>query len=113
MALIKVKPTSNGRRSVIKLVNPDLHKGQPFAALVESQSKRAGRNNAGRITMRHQGGGHKQRYRIVDFRRNKDGVTARVERLAYDTNKSGKLAPLCYSDLATCYIILAKGLCTR
>jgi large subunit ribosomal protein L2 len=110
MALIKVKPTSNGRRSVIKLVNPDLHKGQPFAALVESQSKRAGRNNAGRITMRHQGGGHKQRYRIVDFRRNKDGVTARVERLEYDPNRSANLALLCYADGERRYIIAPKGL---
>ena len=110
MALIKVKPTSNGRRSVIKLVNPELHKGQPFAGLVESQSRRAGRNNAGRITMRHQGGGHKQHYRVVDFRRNKDGVPARVERLEYDPNRSANLALLCYADGERRYIIAPKGL---
>ena len=110
MALIKVKPTSNGRRSVIKLVNPELHKGRPVSSLVESQSKRAGRNNAGRITVRHQGGGHKQHYRIVDFRRNKDGVPARVERLEYDPNRSANLALLCYADGERRYIIAPKGI---
>lgn len=109
MALVKVKPTSNGRRSVIKLVNPDLHKGRPIASLVESQSKKAGRNNAGRITMRHQGGGHKQHYRIVDFRRSKDGIQARVERLEYDPNRSANLALLCYADGERRYIIAPKG----
>ena len=109
MALVKVKPTSNGRRSVIKLVNPDLHKGRPVASLVESQSKKAGRNNAGRITMRHQGGGHKQHYRIVDFRRSKDGIQARVERLEYDPNRSANLALLCYADGERRYIIAPKG----
>jgi large subunit ribosomal protein L2 len=110
MALIKVKPTSNGRRSVIKLVNPELHKGRPIASLVESQSKKAGRNNAGRVTMRHQGGGHKQHYRIVDFRRNKDGIPARVERLEYDPNRSANLALLCYADGERRYIIAPKGI---
>jgi len=110
MALIKVKPTSNGRRSVIKLVNPELHKGRPVASLVESQSKKAGRNNAGRVTMRHQGGGHKQHYRIVDFRRNKDGIPARVERLEYDPNRSANLALLCYADGERRYIIAPKGI---
>jgi len=109
MALVKVKPTSNGRRSVIKLVNPDLHKGRPVASLVESQSKKAGRNNAGRVTMRHQGGGHKQHYRIVDFRRTKDGIPARVERLEYDPNRSANLALLCYADGERRYIIAPKG----
>jgi len=109
MALVKVKPTSNGRRSVIKLVNPDLHKGRPVASLVESQSKKAGRNNAGRVTMRHQGGGHKQHYRIVDFRRNKDGIPARVERLEYDPNRSANLALLSYADGERRYIIAPKG----
>src|SRR3546814_13423616 len=80
MALIKVKPTSPGRRAVIKVVTPELHKGQPHAPLLEKQSKKAGRNNNGRITTRHQGGGHKQHYRIVDFRRNKDGIARSEER---------------------------------
>ena len=109
MALVKVKPTSPGRRSLVKVVNPDLHKGKPYAPLLESQSKRAGRNNSGHITMRHQGGGHKQQYRIVDFKRAKDGVSAKVERLEYDPNRSANLALLCYTDGERRYIIAPKG----
>ncbi len=74
--LVKVKPTSPGRRGLVKVVTPGLHKGKPVAKLVKSQSKKAGRNVHGRVTMRHQGGGHKQHYRIVDFKRNKDGIPA-------------------------------------
>ncbi|MDU1619195.1 MAG: 50S ribosomal protein L2 [Klebsiella michiganensis] len=80
MAVVKCKPTSPGRRHVVKVVNPELHKGKPFAPLVEKNSKSGGRNNNGRITTRHIGGGHKQAYRIVDFKRNKDGIPAVVER---------------------------------
>ena len=109
MALVKVKPTSPGRRSLVKVVNPDLHKGKPHAPLLEPQSRRAGRNNSGHITMRHQGGGHKQHYRIVDFKRAKDGVTAKVERLEYDPNRSANLALLCYMDGERRYIIAPKG----
>ena len=109
MALIKVKPTSSGRRGVVKLVNPDLHKGKPHQPLLEKKSKKAGRNNTGRITMRHQGGGHKQRYRIVDFRRDKDSVPAKIERLEYDPNRSANLALLCYADGERRYIIAPKG----
>ena len=109
MALVKVKPTSPGRRALVKVVNSDLHKGKPYAPLLESQSKRAGRNNSGHITMRHQGGGHKQQYRIVDFKRAKDGVTAKVERLEYDPNRSANLALLCYLDGERRYIIAPKG----
>ena len=109
MALIKVKPTSPGRRAVVKVVNPDLHKGKPYAPLLEKQSKNAGRNNNGRITTRHQGGGHKQHYRIVDFRRNKDGIPAKVERLEYDPNRSAHLALLCYADGERRYIIAPRG----
>jgi len=87
MALVKVKPTSPGRRAVIQVVNHSLHKGSPVAGLLESQSKHAGRNSNGHITTRHQGGGHKQHYRLVDFKRNKDGVPAKVERLEYDPNQ--------------------------
>ncbi len=105
MALVKIKPTSNGRRSVVKVVNPNLHKGKPYAPLLEGQSKSAGRNNSGRITVRHQGGGHKQQYRIIDFRRNKDGIPAKVERLEYDPNRSANLALLCYADGERRYII--------
>jgi large subunit ribosomal protein L2 len=109
MALVKVKPTSPGRRSLVKVVSPDLHKGKPHAPLLEPQSRRAGRNNSGKITMRHQGGGHKQHYRIVDFKRAKDGVTATVERLEYDPNRSANLALLCYMDGERRYIISPKG----
>jgi large subunit ribosomal protein L2 len=110
MALVKVKPTSPGRRSVVKVVNPDLHKGAPYAPLLESQSKTSGRNNRGIITVRHRGGGHKQHYRIVDFRRNKDGITATVERLEYDPNRTAHIALLCYADGERSYIIAPKGL---
>jgi len=109
MALIKVKPTSAGRRAVVKVVNPDLHKGAPYAPLLESQSKNAGRNHNGRITVRHQGGGHKQHYRLVDFRRNKDGIPAKIERLEYDPNRSAHLALLCYADGERRYVIAFKG----
>ena len=110
MALIKVKPTSPGRRSVVKVVNPDLHRGDPFQALLEPQSKKAGRNNNGHITTRHQGGGHKQHYRLIDFKRNKDSIPARVERLEYDPNRTANIALLCYADGERRYIIAPKGL---
>src|SRR3954447_11175136 len=110
MALVKVKPTSPGRRQVVKVVNPDLHKGKPYAPLLEKQSKKSGRNNNGHITMRHQGGGHKQHYRIVDFRRDKDGIPAKVERLEYDPNRTANLALLCYADGERRYIIAPKGI---
>ena len=110
MALVKVKPTSAGRRAVVKVVSPGLHKGAPVASLVEKQSKTAGRNNNGHITTRHKGGGHKQHYRVVDFRRNKDGIVAKVERLEYDPNRSANIALLCYADGERRYIIASKGL---
>lgn len=110
MALVKVKPTSAGRRAVVKVVNSDLHKGAPIAALVEKKNSKAGRNNHGHITTRHKGGGHKQNYRIVDFRRNKDGILAKVERLEYDPNRSANLALLCYADGERRYIVAPKGL---
>jgi len=109
MAIVKVKPTSAGRRAVVKIVTPGLHKGKPHAALVESQSKNAGRNHNGHITIRHQGGGHKQHYRLVDFIRDKDGIPAKVERIEYDPNRSAHLALVCYADGERRYIIAAKG----
>lgn len=110
MALIKVKPTSPGRRGVVKVVTPDLHKGKPYAPLLESQSKNAGRNNNGRITTRHQGGGHKQHYRVIDFRRNKDGIPAKVEHIEYDPNRTAHIALLCYADGERRYIIAPRGI---
>ena len=109
MALIKVKPTSAGRRAVVKVVTPGLHKGKPVAALLEPQKRGSGRNHHGHITVRHKGGGHKQHYRVVDFRRNKDGVVAKVERLEYDPNRSAHLALLCYADGERRYIIAPRG----
>ena len=110
MALVKVKPTSPGRRAVVKVVNADLYKGRPHAALVESQSKHAGRNNNGHITTRHQGGGHKQHYRMVDFKRTKDGIPAKVERLEYDPNRTANIALLLYADGERRYVIAPKGM---
>jgi len=110
MPLVKVKPTSAGRRALVKVVNPHLHKGKPLSSLVEKKTRGSGRNNQGRITTRHQGGGHKRHYRIVDFRRNKDGVVGRVERLEYDPNRSAHLALVCYADGERRYIIAPKGL---
>ncbi|HQR04346.1 MAG: 50S ribosomal protein L2 [Proteobacteria bacterium] len=110
MALVKVKPTSPGRRAVVKVVNPNLHKGKPHAALIEKKNSKAGRNAHGHITVRHQGGGHKQNYRIVDFRRDKDGVPGKVERLEYDPNRSANLALILYRDGERRYIIATKGM---
>lgn len=111
MPVVKRKPTSPGRRGVVSVINPDLHKGAPFAALVEKKTQNGGRNNAGRITTRHQGGGHKQHYRLIDFKRNdKDGVIAVVERLEYDPNRTANIALVCYSDGERRYIIAPKGL---
>jgi len=109
MALVKVKPTSPGRRAMVKVVNDSLHKGKPYAPLVESQSSKAGRNNNGHITTRHQGGGHKQQYRLIDFRRTKDGIPAKIERLEYDPNRTANIALLLYADGERRYIIAPKG----
>jgi large subunit ribosomal protein L2 len=109
MAIVKVKPTSPGRRAVVKVVHKHLHKGKPEAALLEPQKQNAGRNNAGRITMRHKGGGHKHHYRVVDFVRNKDGIPAKVERIEYDPNRTAHIALLCYADGERRYIIAPRG----
>jgi len=110
MPVVKAKPTSAGRRHVVKVTNPDLHKGRPYAPLVEKKSKNGGRNNNGRITTRHKGGGHKQHYRLIDFKRGKDSIPATVERLEYDPNRSAHIALLKYADGERRYIIAPKGL---
>jgi large subunit ribosomal protein L2 len=110
MALVKVKPTSAGRRGLVKVVNDKLHKGKPYAGLLEKKTRSSGRNNTGRITTRHMGGGHKQHYRVIDFKRAKDGVPAKVERLEYDPNRSAHIALLVYADGERRYIVAAKGL---
>jgi large subunit ribosomal protein L2 len=106
---MKLKPTSPGRRAVVRVVTPELHKGKPHASLLEKKNRTAGRNNNGHITVRHMGGGHKKSYRIIDFKRNKDGIPATVEHLEYDPNRSAHIALLCYADGERRYIIAPKG----
>jgi len=108
MPIVKTKPTSPGRRFVVKVVTPELHKGRPHAPLLEKQTRNGGRNNMGRITTRHQGGGHKQHYRLVDFKRDKDNIPAKVERLEYDPNRSAHIALLLYADGERRYIIAPR-----
>jgi len=112
MAIVKTNPTSAGRRFVVKVVSPELHKGAPYEPLLDKKTKSGGRNNKGRITVRHRGGGHKQRYRIVDFKRRKTDIPATVERIEYDPNRSANLALLKYVDGDRAYIIAPKGLKT-
>src|SRR3989304_5499905 len=104
MPLQPFKPTSPGRRFVIRVTTPELHKGEPFAGLVTKLDTKTGRNNYGRITTRHRGGGPKQRYRVIDFKRDKDSITARVERLEYDPNRSAHIALLFYTEGERRYI---------
>ena len=110
MALIKSKPTSPGKRAELKVVHHDIHKGSPYAPLVEKLNKTGGRNNKGRITVRHIGGGVRCKYRIIDFKRNKDAVEATVERIEYDPNRSALIALLVYKDGERRYIIAPAGL---
>ena len=110
MAVVKKKPTSPGRRFVVQVVEPSLHKGAPHRALLEKQGKNGGRNSAGRITVRHQGGGHRQHYRLVDFKRAKDGIPARVERLEYDPNRTAHIALLLYRDGERRYVIASRNM---
>ncbi len=110
MAVVKAKPTSPGRRFQVKVVNKELHKGAPCKSLLENKRKSGGRNNTGRITVRHVGGGHRQHYRLVDFKRRKDDIPARVEHLEYDPNRSANIALLLYADGERRYIIAPKGL---
>jgi large subunit ribosomal protein L2 len=110
MPVVKTKPTSAGRRHVVKVVHSHLYKGRPYEPLVEVKNKNGGRNNNGHITVRHKGGGHKQHYRIIDFKRNKDGIPAVVERIEHDPNRSAHIALLKYLDGERRYIIAPKGL---
>ncbi len=110
MALVKMKPNTPGTRGQVRLVNAHLYKGRPVDALTSSMSKSAGRNNNGHITVRHHGGGHKQQYRVIDFRRDKDGIPAKVERLEYDPNRTAHIALLCYADGERRYIIAPRGI---
>ncbi|HWU67257.1 MAG TPA: 50S ribosomal protein L2 [Stenotrophobium sp.] len=109
MAIIKMKPTSPGRRHQVKVTNPGLYKGDPYSPLIEKQSASGGRNNHGRMTTRHKGGGHKQSYRLIDFKRDKDGVPASVERVEYDPNRSAHIALVLFADGERRYVIAARG----
>ncbi len=110
MPLLKAKPTSPGRRFVVQVVNPDLYKGRPYAPLTQSKRRINGRNNQGRITVRRRGGGHKKAYRIIDFKRDKDGIKGIVERIEHDPNRSAHIALIKYLDGERRYIIAAKGM---
>jgi large subunit ribosomal protein L2 len=110
MSLQKSKPTSPGRRFQVAVKTPGLHKGKPHTALVETKTSTGGRNNNGHITVRHQGGGHKKLYRLIDFKRDKDGIAGVVERLEYDPNRSSHIALIKYADGERRYILAAKGL---
>jgi len=109
MAVLKSKPTSPGRRHAVRVVGDGLHKGAPHKPLLEKQTRNGGRNNNGHITTRHIGGGHKQHYRVIDFKRTKDGIPARVERLEYDPNRTAHIALLLFSDGERRYIIAPRG----
>ncbi len=110
MALAKLKPTSPGRRGTVRVQQSGLHRGQPYKGLVEPKRAIDGRNNLGRITVRHRGGAHKRKYRVVDFKRNKDGIPGLVERLEYDPNRGANLALVVYRDGERRYILAARGL---
>lgn len=101
----KANPTSPGRRFVVKISKAGLHKGKPFSNLLAPKPKNGGRNNNGRITTRHRGGGHKQLYRSIDFKRNKDNIIGRVERIEYDPNRTAHIALILYADGERCYIL--------
>ena len=109
MALIKLRPTSPGTRFVVRIARGHLHKGGPFQALTVHQNKTGARNHSGRITTRHKGGGSKQHYRVVDFKRDKEGIACRVERVEYDPNRTAHIALICYADGERRYMIAPKG----
>ena len=110
MALVQLNPRSPGTRHQVRVVHKHLHKGAPHGPLLEAQHKHGGRNNNGHITTRHKGGGHKQAYRLVDFKRNKDGIPAKVETIEYDPNRSAHIALVLFADGERRYIIAPKGL---
>jgi large subunit ribosomal protein L2 len=110
MAIVKARPTSPGRRFVVRQVREGMHKGEPYKPLLAGIRKSGGRNNVGHITTRHVGGGHKQRYRMIDFKRNKDDIPAKVERIEYDPNRSANIALVLYADGERRYILAARDL---
>ena len=110
MAILKSKPTSPGRRFVVNIKTENLHKGEPYKPLVTGLKKSGGRNSYGRITTRHQGGGHKKLYRIIDFKRDKNDIEGKVERIEYDPNRSSHIALVLYKDGERRYIVAPRKL---
>ena len=110
MAVRKDKPTSNGRRNMSVLIFDEITTTTPEKSLLAVKNSKGGRNNTGKITVRHQGGGVRQKYRIIDFKRNKDGVPATVKSIEYDPNRSANIALLVYADGEKRYILAPKGL---
>ena len=110
MAIKSYRPTTNGRRGMTTLVNDEITKTTPEKSLVVTMKKSGGRNNQGQITVRHHGGGAKRKYRIIDFKRNKDGIQGTVASIEYDPNRSANIALINYADGEKRYIIAPKGL---
>lgn len=110
MPVVRNNPTSPGRRFSTHRVDSALHRGDPWKSLLVRQSRTGGRNNQGRISSRHRGGGHKQRYRKIDFVRDKDDIPARVERIEYDPNRSARIALLLYSDGERRYVVASENM---
>ncbi|MCV2502215.1 MAG: 50S ribosomal protein L2 [Candidatus Lightella neohaematopini] len=110
MVIVKFNPTSPGKRHANKLINPLLYKGKPFDKLTKKINNSGGRNNNGRITVRHIGGGHKKKYRVIDFKRNKDNIIAKVKRIEYDPNRSANIALILYNDGEYRYILCPKNI---
>ena len=110
MALKKIKPTTPGQRHKVVVTNDDITTNKPEKRLVCGYSKSGGRNNQGKMTMRYLGGGHKQLYRFVDFKRNKDGIPAVVKTIEYDPNRSSRIALVFYADGEKRYILAPQGL---
>ncbi|MGO2891629.1 MAG: 50S ribosomal protein L2, partial [Enterococcus devriesei] len=110
MAIKKYKPTTNGRRNMTSSDFAEITTSTPEKTLLEPLKNNAGRNNNGRITVRHQGGGHKRQYRVIDFKRNKDNVVATVKTIEYDPNRSANIALVHYTDGVKAYILAPKGL---
>jgi len=110
MALKALKPTTNGNRGRVAAVSPELHKGRPESSLTKGQSRKGGRNNNGRITTRHQGGGHKQLYRMIDFKRDNFGIPGRVDRIEYDPNRTAHIALIVFANGDKRYILAPQGL---
>ena len=110
MAIKKYNPTTPGRRGMTALMNEEITTSTPEKSLLRPLAKKGGRNNTGKITVRHQGGGHKQKYRVIDFKRDKDGIIGKVATIEYDPNRSANIALVHYVDGEKRYILAPKGI---